>query len=347
MASRVFFIPLSPHSGDQERSDAGRRMLEKLCSQCDRIAGEIPLKLHFGERGNRTYLAPEVYDGMIEVIESRGSKSFFTETSVLYGGERFKAEKHIALAQKHGFTRLPVVIADGDNGEAAVNVPVRNGRHFQTAAIGKVLADAEQVLVVSHFKGHMLAGFGGAIKQLSMGFASKGGKMAMHLGVKPRIRAWKCRACGVCATRCNAGAIIKDKKYRIDRDKCIGCGACFSICPHHAVSVLTLAGIKNALFGNNVFRQKLVEYAMASHDGKRNIYITFAVNVTPGCDCEPRRMSACVPDIGVFGSFDPVALDCACYDKVKAAGKSFRGRAQLDYAEKIGLGSCDYELVEL
>ena len=347
MASPVFFIPLSAHSCDHERSDAGKRILEKLLGECGNTAGEIPLKLHFGERGNRTFLAPEVYNGMIDLLESRNCKSFFTETSVLYGGERFRAEKHIVLAQKHGFTRLPVVIADGENGEAAVDVPVKNGKHFRSAAIAKALAEAEQVLVVSHFKGHMLAGFGGAIKQLSMGFASKGGKMAMHLGVKPRIRSWKCKSCGVCATRCNAGAIVKEKTYRIDREKCIGCGACFSICPHHAVSVLSLAGLKNALFGNNEFRQKLVEYAMASHGGKRNIYITFAVNVTPGCDCEPRRMSACVPDIGVFGSFDPVALDCACYDKVKAAGKSFRGRAQLDYAEKIGLGSCDYELVTL
>ena len=227
MASSVFFIPLSKHSDDQERSDAGKRILTALLEKSGGIVSELPLKLHFGERGNRTFLAPAVYDGMIDVIESCGSKSFFTETSVLYGGERFKAEKHIALAQKHGFTRLPVVIADGDNGEAAVNVPVKNGKHFQTAAIGKVLADAEQVLVVSHFKGHMLAGFGGAIKQLSMGFASKGGKMAIHLGVKPRIRSWKCKSCGLCATRCNAGAIAKDKKYRIDREKCIGCGACF------------------------------------------------------------------------------------------------------------------------
>ena len=345
--SEVFFVPLTGESKDAERSAAGKLVLETLLAKSGKPAAEIPLKLHFGERGNRTFLAPAVYDGMIDTLEARGSSVFFTETSVLYGGERFSAAKHIVLAQKHGFNRLPVIIADGENGEAAVDVPVVNGRIFQTAAIGKVLADAAQVLVVSHFKGHMLAGFGGAVKQLSMGFAAKGGKMAMYLGVKPRIRSWKCRACGLCAKRCNAEAIIKEKKYRIDREKCIGCGACFSICPHHAVSVFSLTGLKNALFGKTLFRRRLVEYAMAAHYGKRNIYLNFVVNVTPGCDCEPRPMGKCVPDIGVFGSFDPVALDTACYDAVKNAGKKFRGYEQLEYAEKLGIGSRKYTLVKL
>ncbi len=348
MKSEVFFVPLDSHADNRARSDAGKKALSKLLEIAGNPAAEVPLKLHFGERGNRTYLPPEVYDGMIILLKNAGCKTFFTETSVLYGGERFQAEKHIALAKSHGFTGLPVVIADGSNGEDAVDVPVKNGRYFRNAAIGRVLAEAEQVLVVSHFKGHMLAGFGGAVKQLSMGFASKGGKMAMHFNVKPRIRQWKCRACGLCAKRCNADAIIKgEKKYRIDHDKCIGCGACFSICPHHAVSVFTWQGIKNALFGKRDFRRKLVEYAYAAHAGKRNLYVTFVVNVTPGCDCEPRPMRKCVPDIGVFASLDPVALDSACYDAVKSAGKHFRGHEQLEYAEKIGLGSREYTLVTL
>ncbi|MCI5778541.1 MAG: DUF362 domain-containing protein [Lentisphaeria bacterium] len=347
MRSTVYFVPLSAHSEAGERAAAGRRALAELLKPCPVSGAELPLKLHFGERGNRTYLAPELYDGMIDLLEERGVKVFFTETSVLYGGERFEAARHVELARKHGFTRLPVVIADGDHGEAARDVPVVNGKMFRTAAVARILADAEQVLVVSHFKGHMLAGFGGAIKQLSMGFAAKGGKMAMHLGVKPRIRGWKCRACGLCARRCNEGAITKRKKYHIDHDKCVGCGACFSICPHHAVSVVTWAGLKNALFGGRVFRRKLVEYAMAAHHGKRNLYVTFAVNVTPGCDCEPRPMGRCVDDIGVFASLDPVALDAACYDAVSAAGKRFRGYEQLEYAETIGLGTREYEVVAL
>lgn len=348
MKSEVFFFALDAHADNVARSNAGKIVLAKLLEKSGTPAGEVPLKLHFGERGNRTYLPPEVYEGMIILLKNAGCKTFFTETSVLYGGERFRADKHIALAESHGFTRLPVVIADGSNGEDAVDVPVKNGKYFKSAAIGRVLAEAEQVLVVSHFKGHMLAGFGGAIKQLSMGFASKGGKMAMHFNVKPRIRRWKCRACGLCVKRCNAGAISKDNgKYRVDHAKCIGCGACFSICPHRAVSVFTWEGIKNAIFGKRDFRRKLVEYALAAHENKKNFYITFVVNVTPGCDCEPRPMRKCVPDIGVFGSFDPVALDSACYDAVKSSGKRFRGHEQLEYAEKIGLGNREYEIISL
>ena len=202
MASEVFFHRLAHGSGNEERGKAGKAVLKALLEYHKlSMIPEIPVKLHFGEKGNCTYLKPEVYDPIIDLIEESGCTGYFTETSVLYGGERFNAEKHTALAHAHGFTRIPVKIADGCNGELSVSVPVRCGRHFKTAAIAEELANADQVLVVSHFKGHMLAGFGGAVKQLSMGFASKGGKIAMHLSVKPRIKARKCRKCRLCLTR--------------------------------------------------------------------------------------------------------------------------------------------------
>ena len=347
MSSEVYFVPLNGKSTLEERSDAGEKLLSYLLGKMAESPEKMPLKLHFGEKGNRTYLAPQVYNGMIKVLKEKNIESFFTETSVLYGGERFEASKHIALAHKHGFDQLPVMIADGENGEKAKNIPVENGRHFKSAAIAEMLAESGSVLVVSHFKGHILAGFGGALKQLSMGFAAKGGKMAMHLNVKPRIKTWKCKQCRLCLTRCGAGAIETGKKFRIDPEKCIGCGACFAICPHHAVSVFSFSGLRNMLFGKKAFREKLAEYAFASHHGKKNLYITFAVDITCGCDCEPRRMTPCVKDIGVFASFDPVALDSACFDAVKDAGKVFKGHEQLAYAEKIGVGSKTYTLVTL
>ncbi len=349
MKSLVYFAPLPGKSSTAERAAAGKKVLESLLD-CENIAlcREIPLKLHFGERGNKTFLKPEIYDPLIDILESHSVNSFFTETSVLYGGERFEAAKHIKLAEKHGFCRLPVIIADGEKGELSKSVAIPEGKHFKSAAIAEKLADAEQVLVVSHFKGHMLAGFGGAIKQLSMGFAAKGGKMAMHLSVTPKIRSWKCKRCKLCQSRCNVGAItIEKKKAFIDPAVCIGCGACFSICPAKAISVFSLAGIKNMLFGKKHFREKLAEYAYASHHGKRNVYITFAVDITPGCDCEPRRMSPCIPDIGVFASLDPVALDTACYEAAKQHGKSFKGYDQLAYAAKLGVGTMDYTVKEV
>jgi len=348
MSSTVFFHPLNAKSTNTERADAGKAVLQALLSRSGiGLERKIPIKLHFGERGNHTYLKPEIYDPLIDLLNERNVETCFTETSVLYGGERFEAERHINLAHKHGFTRVPVEIADGAKGEATRMVPVSGGKYFQSAAIAEKLADKEQVLVVSHFKGHMLAGFGGALKQLSMGFASKGGKMAMHLSVTPKIKNWKCKKCKLCMTRCNAGAISFGDKVTIDTKKCIGCGACFSICPHKAISVFRFSGLKNLLFGKRFFREKLAEYAYASHVGKRHIYITFAVDIAPGCDCEPRRMTSCVPDIGVFASLDPVALDSACYDAVLKNGKRFKGHEQLAYAEKLGIGSCNYFLEEI
>lgn len=168
------------------------------------------------------------------------------------------------------------------------------------------------------------------------------------MGVKPRIRKLFCKNCGLCAKRCNENAIVPGKRsFVIDQEKCIGCGACYSICPHHAVSILSLAGLWNALTGGRVFREKLVEYAAAAHSGKKNIYINFVINVTGGCDCEPHPMRKCIEDVGVFASLDPVAADAACYSAVAERGKKFRGREQLSYAEKIGVGSCGYELIKL
>ena len=349
MSSEVFFYPLAHGSGNEERGRAGKAVLKALL-EYHRLSliPEIPIKLHFGEKGNCTYLKPVVYDPLIDLIEESGSTGYFTETSVLYGGERFNAEKHIALAHAHGFTRVPVKIADGSHGELSVSVPVKGGKHFSSAAIAEELANCSQVLVVSHFKGHILAGFGGAIKQLSMGFASKGGKMAMHLSVKPHIKSRKCRKCRLCLTRCNAKAIdTSGEKFFIDHNKCVGCGACFSICPHKAISVFSFSGIRNMLFGHRYFREKLAEYAYASHTGKKNIYLSFAVDISPGCDCEPRKMSSCIPDIGVFASLDPVALDAACYQAAMKSGKRFRGHEQLEYAEKLGIGSKDYRIIEV
>lgn len=345
--SNVYFIPVAHNPGNEELSQVGRRLLETIVEKENiTLAEEIPLKLHFGERGNFTFLKPEVYDGIIDFLEEKKIKSAFTETSVLYGGERFNCEKHTALALSHGFKRLDVVIADGAKGEEAVQVPV-NLKHFKSVSIASGLAKFDQVLVLSHFKGHALAGFGGAIKQLSMGFAAKGGKMAMHLGVKPRIMSFLCKKCGLCQRRCQVQAISNaDGKFRIDHSKCIGCGACFSICPRHAVSIFSLSGFWNALFRKRDFQEKLVEYACGSATGKKHIYISFAVNITRGCDCEPHPMPRCLKDIGVFGSTDPVAIDQACWDMAAKAGKKFKGADQLKYAEKCGLGSTKYDLFE-
>ncbi|MEG2075162.1 MAG: DUF362 domain-containing protein [Victivallaceae bacterium] len=346
--SKVYFKALDCACNLTKVSAAAAELLAKFVdSESIKLGEVIPLKVHFGEKGNKTYLKPDNYFGIIDYLKSNGIKSSYMETSVLYGGERFERERHIKLALNHNFTQLPIVIADGANGEDATEIEI-NQRHFKSASIAKDLAAAEQVLVLSHFKGHRLAGFGGALKQLSMGFASKGGKMAMHMGVKPRVKRFKCKNCRLCLKRCQVEAIsIVDKKAQINHEKCIGCGACFSICPHKAISIYSLNGIWNALFRGRFFREKLMEYALASHKGKNNIYLTFAINITRGCDCEPYPMKPCVNNIGLLISLDPVAIDSAAYDLTARQGRKFKGHEQLAYAEKIGVGSCKYELITI
>lgn len=348
MPSKVYFSPVPQKTPPSEIQKISRRLFETLLKEESvELEKNVAVKVHFGEWGNRTFLPAEDYDGILDVLQERGTEAKWIETCVLYGGKRYKAEDHRKLAAEHGFTRLPVVIADGERGEEQTLVEIP-GKYFKTCSLGKAFEEYKQVIVLSHFKGHALAGFGGALKQLSMGFASKGGKLAMHMGIKPKIRNFFCKKCGLCARRCQVHAVhIEKERSWIDHDVCLGCGACFSACPHHAVSILSFAGLANALFQKKRFREKLAEYALASHRGRRNIYLNFALNITRGCDCEPRPMTRALPDIGIFASLDPVAVDSACWEACAAAGKKFKGTEQLVHAEKSGVGSRSFELIRV
>lgn len=343
---RVYFIAIDKLDYGQ-MSKAAAKLLETLVREENvTLAEKVPIKTHFGEKGNRTFIRPEAYNGIIDYLRKNNCEDRFLETTVLYGGKRYERDSHLLLAAEHGFTALPVEIADGASGEDVYQVKI-DGKHFENCTFGKAFERYSQVLVLSHFKGHALAGFGGAIKQLSMGFGSKGGKLAMHMNVRPQIRKWLCKRCGMCQKRCQANAITLGKKPFIDKSKCLGCGACFSICKHHAISVFSWGGLINALFKGKFFREKLVEYAYGACKGKQHIFINFAVNITRGCDCEPLPMKPCVENIGIFASLDPVAIDRACHDAASKKGKKFAGAEQLNYAEKIGLGSNKYVLETL
>ena len=348
--SSVYFCPVNSNHDDGEVSASARALLEKLLADSQiALSRSLPVKVHFGEKGNCTYIPSSHYEGMLELLQERGCQPYYTETSVLYAGERYEGERHLRLALEHGFTQIPIEMADGREGEDFAEIPI-DKRHFKVCYIGRRIAEAEQVLVLSHFKGHMLAGFGGAVKQLSMGCAARAGKLAMHKGVKPQIKNGRCRRCHVCEKRCNFGALHIGERSYIDHDKCRGCGACIAACPHKAIrsfSFFSLGSILNILFKGRIFREGLVEYAYASARGKRNIYLNFALNITRGCDCETRRMKPLIPDIGIFASLDPVAIDSACCDAAAEAGIRFSGRHQLEYAESIGLGERHYDLVQL
>ncbi|MBN2166880.1 MAG: DUF362 domain-containing protein [Marinilabiliaceae bacterium] len=343
----VYYTPIDSKTSINDIQKISYQLLNKIIEKEEiELETYIPLKVHFGEKGNYTYIKPEYYMGIINFLKDRNIKSSYIETSVLYGGNRNKSDLHLQTALDHGFNQLPIIFADGEQGEKYAEIEI-NKKHFKSCKIGYEFLKYNQLIVISHFKGHTFAGFGGAIKQLSMGHASKGGKLAMHMGIKPKIINRKCKQCKKCLLQCNENAITIGKKSFIDLNKCVGCGACVSSCPHKAITITTVKGVLNAIFQGKNFGEKIVEYAFAAQLHKRNIYINYAVNITKGCDCEPRKMKPVISDFGILISTDPVAIDKACYDLSKEKGKTFKGLHQLDYAEKIGLGSQKYNLIEI
>lgn len=342
--TKVYFKAISQNADEKTISDIAATLLEKIVKEEEiRLEKKIPLKVHFGEKGNSTYVKPRCYDGVLDYLEKKNIEFAFIETNVLYQGERMRKKDHIKLALEHGFTSAPIIIADGEVGDDFVQVEI-NKNHFDKCFIGKAFEDYRQMIVMSHFKGHILAGFGGAVKQLAMGCASRGGKLAQHANSIPKISKRKCKACGVCAKKCPVKAINMQGKAIIQKERCIGCAACIANCPYKAVKSNLLGSISGS------FRERIAEYAYAAKKNKQNIYITFAINITRGCDCEGRKMNPFVEDLGVLASLDPIAIDKASLDLLdERKGRKVirRGRQTLSYGESIGLGTQKYELIRL
>lgn len=338
--SKVFFKRVV-NKNYQDLSDVALTLMKQLIDEeGHKFKGTVPIKVHFGEKGNKTYVPSTCYEGVINHLKENNIPSAYIETNVLYRGHRTTADSHLEIAKAHGFTQLPVIIADGERGEAYVEVPIHKA-YFESCKIGKAFGDYEQFIVMSHFKGHGSAGFGGAMKQLAMGFAARGGKMAQHASIKPVVNEPKCTACGLCIKKCDVEAIEMREKAFIHHDICIGCAGCIAVCP--------VGAIRSDWSGEN-FKEKVAEYAYGAQMGKDNIYITYLINVTPECDCMGQHMDTIAADIGVFASKDPVAIDTACLDMLqKEAGKKLfeDGRASIVHAVKIGFGSDQYELIEI
>lgn len=338
----VYFKIVNSYSNTHEVSCAAKQLLETVVSKENiELKPRIPLKVHFGERGNKTFIEPKNFDGVIDYLKEKEVDSCFIETNVLYASERTTRNRHIALAKEHGFTRLPIVIADGERGEEYVEVEI-NKKHFKTCKIGKAIAEEKQLIVLSHFKGHILAGFGGAIKQLGMGCAARPGKLEQHANSKPLLNPLKCRKCRTCLSHCPTQAIELGLMPKINKNRCIGCAACIAVCPNKAM------GVNWFNTRPKTFREKLAEYAYAAQKNKENIYISFALNMTKDCDCDGKEMKPVAADIGVFASKDPVALDKACLDTVNNCEKRrvFSGEDIFIHAKEIGLGSTEYKLIK-
>ena len=326
------------------------------------------IKVHFGEPGNLAFLRPNFSKVVADRVKKNGGIPFLTDCNTLYVGRRKNAVEHMDAAMEQGFSPLStgcqVIIGDGLKGTDDIEVPVENGKYCQTARIGRAVMDADIFLSLNHFKGHEVTGFGGALKNIGMGCGSRAGKMQMHNEGKPRISQTKCKGCRVCARYCAQSAIFykEDGKAGIDYDKCVGCGRCIGTCNFDAIS--NWGGIEE-----NILNSKIVEYVKAVVAGRPNFHINVVQQVSPYCDCHNESDAAVVPDIGIFASFDPVALDLACARAVIAAppipnsclsqsedtGRDHFGRmhprsnweSQIEHGEAIGLGTSNYELITL
>ncbi len=371
MASRVYFVDLHLKKKTTllEKVDVLLEALE--LSGRFRKGALVAVKLHFGEEGNLAHLRPQWVRRVVEYLRRLEVKPFLTDTNTLYRGSRSDAVVHLETAVRNGFdfavVGAPIVIADGLRGNThevvEMDFPV-----LKKFYVAKEIARADGLVVLTHFKGHELSAFGGAVKNLGMGCAARKGKLEQHSTVAPKIDKKRCVACGTCAEFCPVGAPepaegVKRPRYRINEKRCIGCGECIAVCPEEAIKVQWNEQAE-------LFMRKMAEYAAAVLSGKRGrvVFLNFVLQVSPACDCYPFNDYPLVRDIGILASEDPVALDQASVDLVNAEGALSGSRVEgagpgedkfrrlypeipwevtLEHAEAIGLGSRKYELVRL
>ncbi|HIV35550.1 MAG TPA: DUF362 domain-containing protein [Candidatus Blautia intestinigallinarum] len=364
--SKVYYTNLRVKNGDNLLKKLERLIRKAGIDTIDFDGKFTAIKIHFGEPGNLAYLRPNYAKAVADVVKSLGGKPFLTDCNTLYVGARKDALEHMDSAYTNGFspfsTGCHVIIADGLKGTDEVYVPVEGGEYVKEAKIGRAVMDADVFITLSHFKGHECTGFGGALKNIGMGCGSRAGKMEMHSSGKPHVDQDLCIGCRKCAQICAHGAPeFKDNKATINHDKCVGCGRCLGVCPKDAVCPASDES-------NDILNYKIAEYTKAVIDGRPSFHINLVIDVSPFCDCHAENDAAIVPDVGFFASFDPVALDVACADAVNAQpaiSNSLLGEAEQDddhfhavspttnwkscveHAEKIGIGTMEYELIEV
>lgn len=334
----------------------------------------VAIKMHFGELGNVSYLRPNYAKAVAEVVRELGGKPFLTDCNTLYPGSRKNALEHLECAWENGFSPLsagcPILIADGLKGTDDVTVPIPGGECLREAKIGRAIMDADIFISLSHFKGHELTGFGGALKNIGMGSGSRAGKKDQHRNGKPVVEHRRCTGCRRCQRECANDALTFDpatRKMSVNHENCVGCGRCIGSCNFDAIRFT-----ENAV--NADLNRRMAEYTKAVIDGRPHFHVSLVMDISPNCDCHGENDAPILPDQGMFASFDPLALDQACADACLAAqpmpGSQLSDnlarpgfvdhhdpfvnsrpesewRSCLEHAEKIGVGTRDYELVTI
>ena len=339
MISEVYFTNMTSNNPNDSLLLKLERLYERtgfsfLISENDKVA----IKTHFGEIGNTGYIQPQYARKIVDALKKLNSKPFLTDTNTLYHAKRDNSVDHLETATKHGFTysviNAPVIIADGLTGCSDVEVEI-NKKLFNKVKIAKDIYDSDAMIVISHVKGHILAGFGGALKNLAMGCASRRGKIHQHKIAAPFISKIACLACNVCIDACPKNAIKLNK------------------------------------INSEEFIESMMEYAYGSVKDKDDkvLYINFLTDIAPDCDCNPYSDRPIVRDIGILASYDPVAIDKASYDlinkelglidsalesnheegadKFKGVWRNIDGHMQIDFAQQLNMGTKDYKIVEI
>ena len=372
--SKVYYTDFRAKLGEGLPLKLQRLIRTAGIDQIDMEGKFVAIKMHFGELGNLGFLRPNYARAVADVVKSLGGKPFLTDCNTLYPGSRKNALEHLYCAWENGFTPMtvgcPILIGDGLKGTDDVEVPVEGGEYVKAAKIGRAVMDADIFISLSHFKGHEMTGFGGAIKNIGMGCGSRAGRKEQHSNGKPVINADACRGCKRCLHECANNGLHFDeatRKMQVVTENCVGCGRCVGACNFDAIAFANDAATKE-------LNCRMAEYTKAVIDGRPGFHISLVMDISPNCDCHPENDAPILPDIGMFCSFDPLALDQACvdaclrqqplpgsqlYDNMHKEGfcdhhdhfenstPESEYRTCLAHAEKIGIGSREYELIEM
>ena len=373
--SKVYFTDFHTQAYGDGLPTKLKKLIKRAGIQSLNLEGKfVAIKMHFGELGNVSYLRPNYARAVVDVVKELGGKPFLTDCNTMYPGSRKNALEHLECAWENGFTPLtvgcPIIIGDGLKGTDDISVPVEGGEYVTEAKIGRAIMDADVFISLTHFKGHEMTGFGGAIKNIGMGCGSRAGKKEQHASGKPKIDASACRGCRRCQRECaNNGLVFNEQtmKMSVDESQCVGCGRCLGACNFDAIYFIN----DNAQAALNC---RMAEYTKAVVAGRPQFHNSLVVDVSPNCDFHGENDVPILPKLGIFVSTDPLALDQACVDACLAADPlpdsqlarhladpNFHDHHDhfinstpesewsscLEHAEKIGLGSRAYELIEL
>ena len=373
--AKVYFTDFrTPYGGDTMPGKL-KKLIRKAGIALLNLEGQfVAIKIHFGELGNVSYLRPNYARAVVDVVKELGGKPFLTDCNTLYPGSRKNALEHLYCAWENGFTPLtvgcPILIGDGLKGTDDIEVPVQGGEYVKKAKIGRAVMDADVIISLTHFKGHEATGFGGALKNLGMGCGSRAGKKEQHNNGKAYVQQELCRGCRRCMRECANDGLVFDaekRKMHVDKEHCVGCGRCVGACNFDAIDF-------EDPNSNQMLNYRIAEYAKAVVDGRPQFHVSMVMDISPNCDCHEENDAPILPDVGMFASFDPLALDQACVDACMKCeplpnsqlGEHLRDphfedhhdhftnstpesewQSCLSHAEKIGLGTRAYELIKL